>query len=63
MKIIGTKEEIEQLNIVLMDIFYRTTRCCLPFKCQNCVFEKCNHINDISELDRIEIEVIDNENC
>lgn len=52
MKIIGTKEEIEQLNEIIIN--------CDGYSCSyDCIFNGCGRINHISELDKIEIEVID----
>lgn len=52
MKIIGTNEEIEQLNEIIIN--------CDGYSCSyDCIFNGCGRINHISELDKIEIEVID----
>ena len=54
MKIIGTKEEIEQLNEIVIN--------CDGYSCTyDCIFSGCNRIKHISELDKIEIEVVNDE--
>lgn len=54
MKIIGTKEEIEQLNEIILNC---DVHCC---DC-GCIFSGCSRISHISELDKIEIEVVNDE--